>query len=445
MSVDNPSFVYGRRGRQRLSGSRLLLDGNTLSIEDLLEIAAYKIGATLPPLVLDLTPEAWRRVTRARKVVDNVLRDKKTVYGINTGFGNFATTVIDDKRHRTTAVQSDHVARRWRRRANVARAHTVADGVAHQYARQRSQWHSSGNTPPHDRRVQRQSGTAHSRARLCRSIWRFGTIGTFGMWPASLIGVGKMWDRETCSWIPAKDVLAKNNLEPIRLGAKEGLAMINGTQFITSIAAEAIGRIETLVRVADIVAAFTLEALQGTYRAFDPKIHAARPHSGQQLVARRVRALLHSADQPSGIAQGHKDCSRVQDSYTLRCIPQVHGVVIDTLKFVRGIIETEMNSATDNPAIFVEDDDDDDEDGQVRGEIISGGNFHGEYPAKALDYLAIAVHELSNISERRIERLLNPTLSALPAFLTPDGGLNSGFMIAHCTAAALVSENKTLW
>jgi len=158
-----------------------------------------------------------------------------------------------------------------------------------------------------------------------------------------------------------------------------------------------------------------------------------RPHKGQILVARRLRSLLHSETYPSEIAQSHRFCDRVQDAYTLRCTPQVHGITHDTIEFVRHIITTEMNSATDNPIVLAD-----------RGETISAGNFHGEYPAKAMDYLAIGVHELAAMSERRVERLVNPAYSELPAFLVKDGGLNSGFMIAHCTAAALVSENKTL-
>ena len=241
-----------------------------------------------------------------------------------------------------------------------------------------------------------------------------------------------MWSPST-GWGEAKYVLESHNLSPISLEAKEGLALINGTQLITSVGAEATERAGIIARQADIVAALTLEVLKGTSRAFDSDVHKLRPHKGQEAVAKRLRSLLHSETYPSEIAQSHRFCNRVQDAYTLRCTPQVHGVTHDTIEFVRGIITTEMNSATDNPIVLAE-----------RGETISAGNFHGEYPAKALDYLAIGVHELAAMSERRIERLVNPAYSELPAFLVKDGGLNSGFMLAHCTAAALVSENKTL-
>ena len=296
--------------------------------------------------------------------------------------------------------------------------------------------------------------------------------------------------------------------------------MINGTQLITSLGAQAVVRAENVANCADVVCAMTLEALKGTYHAFHPYIHAVRPHRGQNLVAARLRALIHPGA-PSEIFNSHRYKGKVQDAYTLRCAPQVHGIVHDTIQFVKGIVEVEMNSATDNPMVFtgsanvVEDtpegpqhiwppmpkgsngattpplngEDKSDEafsdidaaNEEIRrlrakmrrgssfsgappqrstqqkkhkdtfydapggcGFVISGGNFHGEYPAKALDYLAIGVSEIAAISERRIERLVNPSLSNLPAFLVAEGGLNSGFMIAHCTAAALVSENKVL-
>lgn len=240
-----------------------------------------------------------------------------------------------------------------------------------------------------------------------------------------LLGEGKMWSPET-GWGEAKYVLESHNLTPVSLKAKEGVALINGTQLITSLGAEAVEKAQSIARQADIVAAMSLEVLKGTTRAFDIDVQKIRPHKGQALVAKRLRAVLHSDIFPSEIAESHRFCDRVQDAYTLRCCPQVHGVVHDTIDFVRKIITTEMNSATDNPLVFSD-----------KGEIISGGNFHGEYPSKALDYLAIAVHELASMSERRIERLVNPAQSGLPAFLVNNGGLNSGFMIAHCTAASL--------
>jgi len=247
-----------------------------------------------------------------------------------------------------------------------------------------------------------------------------------------LMGEGNMLNPLSGEVEPAAAVLQKNQLEPLHLQAKEGLALINGTQFIASLGAVAVHKAQNLARTADYICAFTVEALKGTYKAYLPEIHEARPHKGQLKSAANIRKCLHSNEFPSELFLSHEHCGKVQDAYSLRCTPQVHGIVYETIEFVKQILETEMNSATDNPMVF------------SNGTILSGGNFHGEYPAKALDYLAIAVHELANISERRIDRLLNPSLSSLHPFLVKEGGLNSGFMIAHCTAAALVSENKTL-
>ena len=239
-----------------------------------------------------------------------------------------------------------------------------------------------------------------------------------------------MWSPES-GWGEAKYVLESHNLKPLDLKPKEALALINGTQLITSLGADAVEKASAIARQADIVAAMTLEVVKGTTRAFDPDIQNIRPHKGQGAVAKRIRSVLNSQLYPSEIAESHRFCNRVQDAYTIRCCPQVHGIVHDTIDFVKGIINTELNSATDNPLVFTN-----------KSEIISGGNFHGEYPAKALDYLAIGVHELGSMSERRIERLVNPAQSGLPAFLVNNGGLNSGFMIAHCTSAALGMSYK---
>jgi histidine ammonia-lyase len=246
------------------------------------------------------------------------------------------------------------------------------------------------------------------------------------------MGEGEMWGPKT-GWGQAIDVLYAHGLNPIQLEAKEGISLINGTQFITALGSEALHRASNIANQADVVAALSIDALKGTPRAFDRDIHLLRPHRGQQLVAARLRALLDSNVHPSQIRESHRGCTRVQDPYTMRCVPQVHGVVHDTIEFVSNILTTEMNSATDNPVVLAN-----------REEIISGGNFHGEYPAKAMDYLAISIHEIANMSERRLERMVHPAYSELPAFLIKNGGLNSGFMLAQVTAAALVSENKVL-
>lgn len=338
-----------------------------------------------------------------------------------------------------------------------------------------------------------------------------------------LMGEGSMWRPGSAAQGSASDILASCGLSPIRLGAKEGLAMINGTQMIAALGAEAVERASRVARLADYVAALTLEVLFGTTRAYNPLIHDARPHPGQRQVAARVRSVLRS-DKPSELYRSHQYAGKVQDAYSLRCVPQVHGVVHDTIMFARRILDVELNSATDNPMCFtqlqvdaaapwcsassmlphqplesiggdgtqggegatagatphtsldaanieiallkkqLETERSGNTDTSPRGAnwsfykkdsdtlravsgggvILSGGNFHGEYPAKALDFLSISIAEIASISERRLERMCNPSLSGLPAFLVADGGLNSGFMIAHCTAASLVSENRVL-
>jgi histidine ammonia-lyase len=227
----------------------------------------------------------------------------------------------------------------------------------------------------------------------------------------------------------ASAALRQAGIEPLRLGPKEGLALVNGTQMITAVGTLALLEGEELAVAADIAGALSLEALRGSHHAFDPRLHLLRPFPGQQASAANLRALL--AD--SGIARSHENCGKVQDAYSLRCMPQVHGAVREALRFARSILETEVNAVTDNPIVFPE-----------TRELLSGGNFHGQIPALALDGLAIGVTSLAAISERRVERLLNPHLSGLPPFLAKDAGVNSGLMMAQVTAAALVAENRVL-
>ncbi|XP_064347677.1 histidine ammonia-lyase isoform X2 [Camelus dromedarius] len=422
----------GGPGGQRVRGSGyskyrepekyIALDGDSLTTEDLVSLGKghYKIK---------LTPTAEKKVQKSREVIDSIVKEKTVVYGITTGFGKFARTVIPTSkleelqfnlvRSHSSGVGKPLIPERCRMLLAL-RINVLAKGY-------------SGISLETLKQVIKVFN-----ASCLPYIPEKGTVGASGdLAPLShlalgLIGEGKMWSPKS-GWADAKYVLEAHGLKPVVLKPKEGLALINGTQMITSLGCEAVERASAIARQADIVAALTLEVLKGTTKAFDTDIHAVRPHRGQIEVAFRFRSLLDSDHHPSEIAESHRFCDRVQDAYTLRCCPQVHGVVNDTIAFVKNIITTELNSATDNPMVFAS-----------RGETVSGGNFHGEYPAKALDYLAIGVHELAAISERRIERLCNPSLSELPAFLVAEGGLNSGFMIAHCTAAALVSENKAL-
>ncbi|KAG0712444.1 Histidine ammonia-lyase [Chionoecetes opilio] len=395
-------------GRYTPPEEYLTLDGATLTPEDLMNLGkcCYKIR---------LSQEAEDAVKASRELVDTIIKEKK---GKVTS-GQFRELQLNLIRSHAAGVGAPLSAEKTRMLLAL-RVNILAKGY-------------SGISPE----------TLHQyidafNASCLPWVPEKGTVGASGdLAPLAhlalgMLGEGKMWSHKT-GWGNARYVLEAHNLRPMKLGAKEGIALINGTQLITSITAEALERAETVAKQADVVAALTLEVLKGTSRAFDSDVHKIRHHKGQIQVARRMRALLHSDTYRSEIAESHRFCDRVQDAYTLRCTPQVHGIVHDTLHFVRGIITDEMNAATDNPLVLVE-----------REEIISAGNFHGEYPAKAADYLAIAIHEIASMSERRIERLVNPALSELPAFLVKDGGLNSGFMIPHCTAASLVSENKVL-
>ncbi|XP_064633596.1 histidine ammonia-lyase-like [Lineus longissimus] len=398
------------------------LDGNSLSTDDLIRLGKGEFR-------IKLSAEAEEMVEKARNLVDDIVKENKTVYGITTGFGKFARVTIpleqinelqENLIRSHAAGVGDPITPERTRMLLALRINILAKG-------------HSGISP----KTLHQYIDAFNASCLpwvpCK-----GTVGASGdLAPLShlalgMMGEGKMWSPES-GWGEARYVLEAHDLKPVQLTAKEGLALINGTQLITSLGAEAVERASSIARQADVVAALTLEVLKGTSKAFDSDIHKARPHKGQIEVARRFRSLLHSETHPSELAESHRFCNRVQDAYTIRCCPQVHGVVNDTVQFVRNILTTEMNSATDNPMVFSD-----------RSEIISAGNFHGEYPAKVLDYLAIGIHELASISERRLERLVNPAYSELPAFLVEGGGLNSGFMVAHCTAAALVSENKVL-
>jgi len=470
------------------TAKKILLTGEDLQPEDL--VALSKGGYTL-----DLSPEAWGRVAAGRAVVDNLLTTGKVAYGINTGFGLFSEVVIDSTKlgelqdnliRSHSAGVGEPISRGRTRMLLALRANVLAKG------------HSGVRSETLKMFLAAFNADCLSMVPCKGTVGASGDLAPLSHLALGLMGEGKMWDPKTGQIASAAEVLKANKLDPIKLGAKEGLALINGTQLITSLGAEAVERAANAANCADLVACMSLEALKGTTNAFHHCIHATRPHAGQSIVAGRLRSFLLPR---SEIFHGHKYKGKVQDAYCLRCAPQVHGVVHDTVAFVKGILTTEMNSATDNPMVFTGEpelpDDlvgkpeersllgkglsteafdnlgDDPEKARMaeeikklrglvvkqdtqrkdpghtfyRGEggfIISGGNFHGEYPAKALDYLAIGVQELANISERRIERLVNPQLSSLPAFLVQDGGLNSGFMIAHCTAAACTSENKVL-
>lgn len=391
------------------------MDGESLETSDLLEIGYGR-------LKVRLTSEAEIKVKKGRDLLESILKENKVAYGVNTGFGKFANKVIPNDCLEQLQL-------------NLVRSHAAGVGNPLTPDRVRrllalrinvlSKGHSGISLETLRQLIDAFNASCLSWVPEKGTVGASGDLAPLAHLALGMLGEGQMWSPET-GWANASHVLETHDLKPIRLKAKEGLALLNGTQLITSLGAEAVEMSASIALQADIVAALSLEVLKGTSRAFDADIHRIRPHRGQIMVAKRLRSLLHSDIHPSEIAESHRFCDRVQDAYTIRCCPQVHGIVHDTITFVKDVITTEMNSATDNPLVFPE-----------RSEIISGGNFHGEYPAKVLDYLTIGVHELAAMSERRIERLVNPALSGLPAFLVENGGLNSGFMIAHCTAAAL--------
>ena len=394
-----------------------MLDGESLSLAALEAIA--RRGASV-----GLAPAAREAVTRARAVVDQAVVSGAVVYGVDTGFGNFADVVIP--KHRLPELQ-----------LNLLRSHAAGVGPALDEATTRALMALRANVLAIGRSGVRPETLDLLlnllNARVHPVVPSQGSVGASGdlapLAHLALVLVGEGRARHQGQELPGAAALAAASLRPVTLLAKEGLALINGTQLMTAIAALAVVEAWRLARTADVAGALSLDALKGTDVAFDARIHAARPHPGQVASAANLRRLLAG----SAIRESHRDCGKVQDAYSLRCMPQVHGAARDALGFVTRTLEIEMNAATDNPMVFAE-----------TGEMLSGGNFHGEPVAIASDLLAIAVAELGAISERRIERLVNPALSGLPAFLTADGGFQSGLMIAHVTAAALASENKSL-
>ncbi len=393
------------------------LTGHDLTLEQLIAIADEAVEVTLGA-------DARARVVRARAVVDARAAGDTAVYGINTGFGSFAETRIerDDLAMLQINLLRSHAAGvgeplpvRAVRAAMALRVNVLAKGF------------SGVRVETLDALIAALNRGVHPLVPSRGSVGASGDLAPLAHIALTLIGEGQVWDGQAAR--PSAAALSAASLSPVTLGPKEGLALINGTQVSTAVGGLALAGAERLARTADIAAALSIDALQGSVRPFDPRIHAARPFAGQATAADNLRRLLED----SPINASHAACGRVQDAYSLRCAPQVHGAAREALAWVRHVLTTEMNAATDNPMVFADTDD-----------IISGGNFHGAPVALAADLLVLAVGQLATISERRSERLVNPALSGLPAFLTRHGGLQSGLMLAQVTAAALTSEIKTL-
>lgn len=395
----------------------ILLDGSSLTLADLVAVAD---GGS--PVAL--APSASAQVARSRAVVDRLAAGTAAVYGVNTGFGNFAETRIsrDDLARLQTNLIRSHATGvdaplppRAVRAMMTLRANVLAKGF-------------SGIRPATlDALLALLEHRIHPYVPSRGSVGASGDLAPLAHLALVLIGEGETWDGQRRG--DGAAALRAAHLPPVDLGPKEGLALINGTQASTAVLALALDGAWQLARAADIIAALSIDALLGSVRPFDARIHAARPFAGQQAAADNVRRLL--ADSPMNASHVH--CGRVQDAYSERCVPQVHGAAREAMQWVQHIVATEMNAATDNPMVFADE-----------NEMVSGGNFHGAPVALAADTLALALTQLATISERRTERLLNPTLSGLPAFLTRDGGLHSGYMMVQVTAAALTSELKSL-
>ncbi|MEM8558536.1 MAG: histidine ammonia-lyase [Bacteroidota bacterium] len=366
------------------------------------------------------------RVAAARGVVERALESGATYYGINTGFGALARVRISDadlERLQRNLIVSHAVGVGPRIPKDVARlmlrlkVHALGLG------------HSGVSPATFDRLLTFAERDLVPVMPSRGSLGASGDLAPLAHLALPLLGRGRFWDADGTHTRSAADVLAEHDLAPLTLGAKDGLALINGTQMMSAYGAFVLERAHHLVKAADILAAMSLEALQGSATPFDPRIQAVRPHRGQGLVAANVRQLLTGSE----ILESHRDCGKVQDPYSLRCVPQVHGASRDALTHAASVVEIEINSVTDNPLVF--------EHGNPP--IVSGGNFHGQPLALALDYAAIALAELASIAERRIYLLVEGN-DGLPVFLMKETGLNSGFMMPQYTAAALVSENKVL-
>jgi histidine ammonia-lyase len=395
-----------------------VLNGDDLEIDHVWAVAVEGASA-------ELSDSARARMRASRQVVETAAASPSRTYGVNTGFGRLVTKTIppelaDELQIRLLRSHACGVGDPYPdeivRAALLLRANALATG------------HSGTRVEVAELLLECLARRVLPRVPSRGSVGASGDLAPLAHLALPLIGEGEAWfDGELLS---GGEALARAGLEPLRLRAKEGLSLINGTQFMAAFCALGVVRARRLAAAADIACALSLEALEGSRTAFSPAVQALRPLRGQAESAANVLLLLEG----SAIMDSHRWCDRVQDAYSLRCAPQVHGASRDLLRYIEETVAVELNAATDNPLVLLEE-----------GEIVSAGNFHGQPVAFALDALAMAVSELASISERRTERLVNPSLSdGLPAFLATDGGLNSGFMIPQYVAAALVSENKAL-
>lgn len=395
--------------------NKVIIDGNSLTLQQIVDVARNNY-------LVELSEEAKVRVNKSRNIVDKIVEDDKVIYGITTGFGKFSDVTI-----------SGEDCKELQRNLIISHACGFGDRLETEYVRGimllRANALSKGYSGIRLSTLQTLIDMLNKKVHP--SIPEKGSLGASGdLAPLShmvlpMLGEGEAeYEGEI---LPGKEAMKRANIEIVELVAKEGLALINGTQVMTSVASIGIYDAINLMKLSDIAAAMTLEALRGIKDAYDKRTHLIRSHQGQIITAENILNLVE--DSTLVTSQGE---IRVQDAYTLRCVPQIHGASKDAIRYIQGVIETEINSVTDNPIVTEE------------GDVISGGNFHGQPIALSSDFLGIAVAEMANISERRLERLINYQLNDLPPFLVKHGGLNSGFMITQYAAAALVSENKIL-
>ncbi len=398
----------------------MFVTGEELNIE-----TVWQVAHALNKTPLELSPDAAEKVKASRNYIMGRVSEGEVIYGVNTGFGAFSSVKISD-------------AEIVELQQNLIRSHCSGVGEAF--------------TPEQTKAIMLLRANAlargHSgiRVEVINKILEFinkdivpvvpsqGSVGASGdLAPLShlalsLIGEGMAW--KDGNQVEVKSLLAEKSVEPLTLQAKEGLSLINGCQVMTGIGLLGLYRARDLLWLTDLAGAVSLEALRGSRRAFDPLISATRNHPGEAKTARNMLKLM---GETSEINESHLTCEKVQDAYSVRCIPQVHGSAKDALRYCLGVLEVEANSSTDNPLVFADE-----------GKVLSCGNFHGQPVANALDFAAVALSSMASISECRIAKLVNPAMSELPAFLAPKGGLNSGHMIVQVAAAALVSENKVL-
>jgi histidine ammonia-lyase len=395
----------------------LRIDGESLTIANVHEVAVERRRVVIHP-------DAIGKMARSRAVIEAIVRDERVVYGVSTGFGKLSDVHLS--RDQLTPLQH-----------NLVRSHAVGIGDPFSKVEVRALMLLRANVLA--------KGLSGARPvvveRLCDllnhhvypvipcrgSVGASGDLAPLAHLALVLIGEGEVFSASTK--ITGREAFEGIGVAPLTLEAKEGLALLNGTQATLAACVVTWQRAKQLVDMADLAGAMSLEALKGSPVAFDARIHLARPHRGQLDVARRLSWFLRESE----IRESHLDCGRVQDAYSLRCMPQVHGPVREYLGSAGNVAAIELNAATDNPLVFAD-----------TGDVLSGGNFHGQALGLAFDFLAISLSVLANISERRIERLLNPEYGDLPPFLADNPGLNSGFMIAQVAAAALSSENKVL-